>query len=221
MQPLISCLCVTRNRVRFLRRSVGLFQAQTYPRKELVICVEPDDKATLQYIATLRDTRITKFINSPGLTLGMRRNESLEAGWGSVLACWDDDDYHGPDRLSAQMECMQTSGKPACALSRIHLYQTSTGRAWRSHKRAWEGTIMARRPFMERYEDLPRRSDTPAIERMVARGDVALLDRPDLYTYVFHGANTWPETHLTEGTAPWCTELVGEEAEVVARTATS
>ena len=80
---------------------------------------------------------------------------------------------------------------------------------------------MARRPFMEKYEDLPRRSDTPAIERMVRRGDVALLDRPELYTYIFHGANTWPEMHLTKGTAPYCQELHGEDAEVVLRTAAS
>jgi hypothetical protein len=45
------------------------------------------------------------------------------------------------------------------------------------------------------YPALRQGEDTPVIRRVVAEGRVALLDMPQLYTYVFHGANTFAPQH--------------------------
>ena len=56
--PLISCLCVTRNRVAMLRRAVNCFLDQIYSPRELVVLYESDDSATRDYLANLHEAQI-------------------------------------------------------------------------------------------------------------------------------------------------------------------
>ena len=48
--PLISCICVTREKPSLLKRAIDCFLAQTYPNKELVILYEDDDYATEELV---------------------------------------------------------------------------------------------------------------------------------------------------------------------------
>ena len=91
---LVSCICVTRNRVTLLKRAVHSFLQQTYSPCELVIQYEADDVATRSYVRTLTDPRIvpTEVQAMPHLSLGSRRNIALRDARGKYIAQWDDDD---------------------------------------------------------------------------------------------------------------------------------
>ena len=103
---LVSCLCLTRHRVRLLARAVACFLHQSYPARELVIVYESDDVDTREYVGSLNDPRIrpVEVAKSEGLFLGGLRNRSIDASRGHYVAQWDDDDWHAPGRLEAQIE---------------------------------------------------------------------------------------------------------------------
>ena len=210
---LISCLCVTRNRVAMLRRAVACFLAQTYEARELVILYESDDPATRAFVLTLNDSRILSLEvgASPKLALGSLRNLAVRACRGAYIAQWDDDDWYAPIRLEAQMHAMQSTGRTGCVLTRWVLYDTVTRTAMISGERTWEGSLVARRDVVPAYAEISKQEDTPVIERMLQANQLAGLNRPDLYVYVYHGENTWERAHWDTVIAPFAQALSPEE----------
>ncbi len=195
---LVSCLCVTRNRVPLLRRSVACFLNQTFAPRELVIQYEADDPATQRYVATLDDPRIRglEIPASPRLRLGERRNRAVEAARGRYIAQWDDDDWHGPTRLAEQFAALRDSAKHGCVLWRVVLFDSTTGRGYISEGRPCEGTLVAERDKVPAFAELGRGEDEHAIRKMIEADALAALDRPLLYVYVYHGSNTSGRTHF-------------------------
>ena len=197
-EALVSCLCVTRNRVPLLRRSVACFLEQSYEPRELLIQYEADDLATARYVATLSDSRVrgVEIPASPRLTLGERRNLAIEAARGRYIAQWDDDDWHGPTRLAEQIAALGDSAKHGCVLWRVVLYDATTGKAYLSEGRPCEGSLVAERDKVPRFADLGRGEDEHAIRKMIQADQLAALDRPLLDVYVYHGGNTSGRTHF-------------------------
>ena len=46
------------------------------------------------------------------------------------------------------------------------------------------------------YHERRRGEETGAITHLALTGTIALLDLPELYTYCFHGSNTFDEPHF-------------------------
>jgi len=197
---LVSCLCVTRNRVALLSRSISCFLAQTHPARELVIVCEDSDLATRKFLSQISDLRI-RIIEVPSaleLPLGALRNLAIDAARGRWFCQWDDDDWHHPHRLDVQWTHLRASGKAACVLTNWTIYDVRQQRAFLSERRAWEGSLLCDRYALDadhRYPSLTRGEDTPFVERLIASDALACINRPDLYVYVYHGANTWDATH--------------------------
>lgn len=214
---LVSCLCVTRNRVPFLRRAVSCFLSQTYQPRELVVLYESDDQATRDYLSTMSEPSIrgVEVPSSPRLLLGSLRNLSLRAGQGHYVAQWDDDDWHAPTRLTDQIGVIRRSGRPACVLLRWILYDATTQLAFVSGRRAWEGSVVTERTAVPAYADRSRGEDTLVIDTMLKESKLALLDRPQLYIYVFHGGNTWDWSHWQDRLLKFAQPLPREVSERV------
>jgi glycosyltransferase involved in cell wall biosynthesis len=86
--PLVSCLCVTHNRVPYLKRAIDCFSNQTYKNKELVVVYGAEDSDTVDYLKSRTDIDI-KRVELPAttpLTLGERRNLSIQASNGITFA---------------------------------------------------------------------------------------------------------------------------------------
>src|SRR5688572_22908311 len=111
MLPLISCVCVSRNRPDFLKRALSYFQNQTYPNKELVIVFEGDSGTVNE--DEFQSDNVTFIRTSPAdnLTLGERRNLSVRASSGDYICVWDDDDWYHNRRLEMQMANLLQSKK--------------------------------------------------------------------------------------------------------------
>ncbi len=206
---MVSCLCVTRGRVPLLRRAVACFQAQTYAARELVLLYESDDLATRDYARGLADPliRCVEVPAVPRQPLGALRNLAIEASRGECIAQWDDDDWHSPARLAAQVGAMQEHRRPGCVLYRWLLYDGTTRRAYVSGQRPWEGSLVARREAVPPYPALKRLEDTPVVDAMFMQNLLVCLDVPELYVYTYHGANTWDRQHWAEQVLPWGTPL--------------
>ncbi len=207
--PLVSCLCVTRGRVELLKRAVACFLQQTYIPRELVIVYDADDVATRDFAGGLDSPWIRRVEApaTPKLPLGAARNLAIASSRGPFIAQWDDDDWYAPNRLAAQMDALQRGGKPGCVLQRLTLFDMATEKAHVSHRRCWEGSLVARRDSVPSYPELPRAEDTPVVTRMFEQGMLALLDAPELYVYVYHGTNTWDRGHWDHFLLRWSRPL--------------
>ena len=216
-ERLVSCLCVTRNRVEMLRRAVSCFLNQSYQDRELVVVYEADDAATRDYLAALIHPAIrsVEVGVSPKLLLGDLRNISIQSSRGHFVAQWDDDDWYGPTRLAEQIDAMRQSVRQGCVLSRWLMYDVLAAKAYVSGTRAWEGSIVAERSSIPHYPPLPKGEDSVVITRMLADDNLVALDRPQLYIYTVHGENTWERTHWERNLRPYSQLLTAEDQERV------
>ena len=179
-----------------LYRAVGCFKQQTLQDAELVIVHDHDDEATARYAKQIEGATIRAVRAPPGLKLGGLRNLAVASARAKFVAQWDDDDWYAPDRLRLQLKQLKRTGRQACVLGRWTIYDTRTGRAFISRRRRWEGSLVAERAALGAYDESQSRGeDTPIVRALHERGQLALLDRPDLYIYVFHGANTFDRQH--------------------------
>ncbi|MES2183241.1 MAG: glycosyltransferase family A protein [Pseudomonadota bacterium] len=196
--PLVSCLCVTHDRVPMLRHAVACFLQQTWTASELVVLHEDRDRATAAYLATLAEPRIRPVAVPalPRLSLGAKRNRSVAEARGSHIAVWDDDDWHGPERLERQMAVLAGSSAVACTLRRLTVYDAATGTALLSYPRQWENTLVARKDALPPYADLDRGEDTACVKQLAQQNRIAWTDSPELYIYHCHGRNSFGRAHF-------------------------
>ncbi len=194
--PLISCLMVTRNRPHLAQRAITCFQRQTYPQRELVIVDDSPDDALQVRVDRLQDERIRYLRLLPGgASLGELRNIAVWKAAGEYVAQWDDDDLSDPLRLENQMALIRAYQVEACMLARQILWWPSRRRLAVSTPRIWEGSFVCRRKALPPYPHQRKGEDTPVINRIVSEERVVLLNLPQMYVYVFHGENTFDESH--------------------------
>ena len=198
--PLISCVCVTRGRVKLLQKSIDCFLSQSYEQRELIIVCEADDLATVDFLSTLETPLIRSVIIpiEPKLSLGSLRNTSIEHALGEYICQWDDDDWYHPRRLEIQLKIAQKNQKAASILPRWLLYVTQTKQAYCSNIRLWEGSLLCKRVIFDtlKYPDQVKGEDSYVIKQLFIQDALAVEDHPDLYVYHFREANTWGDDHF-------------------------
>src|SRR5690606_3676258 len=130
--PLISCLCVTRNRVNLLKRSIDCFLSQSYPNAELIVVSEDDDEPTSRYMKNVPGENIRHIVigTRPKLPLGALRNFAIEAARGEYFCQWDDDDWYHNDRISTQFHAAVKNFHPGSILTNWLMFDHSARQAY-------------------------------------------------------------------------------------------
>ncbi|WP_161965890.1 glycosyltransferase family 2 protein [Steroidobacter cummioxidans] len=199
--PLISCLCVSRDRPNLLRRAIECFLAQSYPNKELVIVHPPRDRATAECVRAFASDQLRPVaIEMPGAALGDLRNVSMERASGEFLCVWDDDDWHGPERLALQYGAICASKKCAAILARLIIYDLNSAQAYLGYERLWENSAMFSRPRIQqlgiRYPSMNRFEDYDFVNQLIKHNLVYPVYEPTAYVYLCNGVNTSGGEHL-------------------------
>jgi glycosyltransferase involved in cell wall biosynthesis len=216
--PLISCLMVTRDRVRLAGRALRCLAAQTWPAVELVV-IDDGDQDYEPVLAPLRarmTVRYCKLRPEPGRRLGALRNLALDEARGELCAQWDDDEWYHPDRLTVQARAVlpgtartgEASGPTrsaddaiACVLKATLMHVDTAALAELPYRAdaglGTPGTIVHRRTAL-RYPNLARNEDGEFLAALARRGRIAVLDRSHSHLFIrcFHGANTWEARHF-------------------------
>ena len=197
--PLISCIMPTRGRPAFVAQAIAYFQRQDYPARELVIVHRED--ADLPEGAAGPGLRI---VRTSQASIGGMRNAAVEAARGDIIAHWDDDDWHGPRRLSRQAAPILQGIADITGFNDTLFMVVPRREFWsvspELHARLFVenipgGTMMFRREIWRRSGPYPRislREDAEFLVRAV-RGGARLcrLRGRDHYVCVRHGRNTW------------------------------
>jgi glycosyltransferase involved in cell wall biosynthesis len=200
--PKISCMMVTKDRLTQAKIAIGCFLNQTYPNKELVIVCDSQD-GVKNYADSLEDFRIKTYQLPPkSKTLGELRNFSVDMSTGYLVAQWDDDDWYHPSRLSIQYDFLEKTKSDGCLLSQWLM-------AWPSEKKysvsnlrddGWEGTLLAKKENVPRYENVRKFEDTLMMKKMAMTSTLCVIKEPMyciLYIYLVHGNNTWDSDHFS------------------------
>lgn len=106
--PLISCIMPTYGRPDYVAESLGMFLAQDYPAKELIIL---NDCPGQRFLGDFPGVKIFN-VNTRWQHLGAKRNAAIELASGEYIAVWDDDDVYLPWRLSHSMRHMEETKCP-------------------------------------------------------------------------------------------------------------
>ena len=189
-QPLVVCVCLTRNRPQWLRQAVGSFYGQSYPRKRMLIW--NTGAAPLG-----EDTYALEERFFPGAfgTIGKLRNLANWESWGELICHWDDDDYSAPNRIAHQVARLEGTGKAVTGFGSMRF---TDGERW------WNVTLPAghvfgsslcyRRDYWERhpFADLQIGEDRKFYERAMIEGQLDICDAGDLMHGTIHPGNTSP-----------------------------
>jgi len=216
----VSCLCVTKGAPKDVRNALDCFFAQTHEPKQLVVV---DQFMSLEEVNALTaDPRFTGpsmlcYVRCPAdMKLGELRHVSLHKATWDLVAQWDDDDWHHPERLARQVAHYNASEEGySSLLSKWMVLDKTTGRLYRSFRRneGWEGSVLMARDCAIRVgypSNLSKAEDRAFMGRFQRRYGSTLLDAPELYTYCYHGNNTWDREHW-EFIFERCEEITGKE----------
>ena len=198
--PLISCLCVTREKPQLLLGAINCFFSQTYENKELIIVYENDDLKTTNLLNKIIQKNVKKVEvkRSSKINLGELRNIAVNNSNGEYVCQWDDDDWYHVGRLEFQFEVIRESGLAGSILTQWTVFDKTTNKAYVSNKRLWEGSILCKKSIMQElaYQNQKMGEDTAVIDYLSSKKYLfPINDTPNLYIYVYHGMNTWDYNH--------------------------
>ena len=224
--PLITCICVTRNRDYTLRRAIRCFQNQTYPNKELLIVYEDDDPVAEKVVFEQTDKRIKslKITTQPKRTLGEIRNTAIEESMGILFCQWDDDDWYHMRRIEVQFMHLAHMKKPVCILGHWLIFNELENQAYCGYLRFWEGSILCEKGVVNEHRNYTPKSvdeDSDFVGQLIHDNLIYPLIFPSLYIYVLHDTNVWGEAHrnylcsrsqkLSASTSTLLRDILGEK----------
>jgi glycosyltransferase involved in cell wall biosynthesis len=198
---------VTRDRRPFVQVAIRHFLRQDYaPRKLLIVDDGADPVGDL-----VPDDPHIRYVRLPRpLPLGRKRNLAAEQSSGELIAHWDDDDWYAPDRLSAQVAGMQSSGLELSGSPEITYFSPSSERAWRYAPQSAEpwlsgNTLLYTREHWRRH---PFADVSKGEDGLLARAVHGRAHHPDprLVLGIAHGGNLSPKLTTDAGWLPVATE---------------
>jgi glycosyltransferase involved in cell wall biosynthesis len=200
-RPLVSCLMPTRDRTELAVQSARYFLRQDVAESELIVLDDGDPALERSLPA---DARIRYERMPARLSIGEKRNRGCELARGRYIAQWDDDDWHGPTRLSAQLAPLLDGSASICGLTADHILSLPDWRSWRLspalHRRLFAhdvhgGTLVFdRRIWLDgaRYPHTSLAEDAWFLRDAIRRGArLARVDGKDRFVYIRHARNSW------------------------------
>jgi len=196
--PEVSCLLITKNRFKLVKRAINCWLKQSFKNTELVI-VEDGEDETQNFIKSLikKHPQIRYFRPIKRYNLGQLRNLSLKLAKGKYVINWDDDDFSHSKRVEVQLEAIIKKKASLCLLSRGTIAMLPSNEFGYGPKIRMINTVLAKRSDIPYYSEQEKGEDSYMLsEATRKRLKIVKVDRPDLYIYIFHGNNTWDEKHL-------------------------
>jgi len=191
--------CGTGIRRQFARTALRCWLQQTHPNRKMLILnhgqhplVAPDIVASMN----IREVMVQR----PG-TLGELRNLAFKYLDTPYAICWDDDDWHGPTRISVQLQAALAANVPASALTRYTTVDLAGKvepfvQSCKYYRCGCCGGTLLFKVGAERYPALDRGEDTAFAKLFIPLGLVQVGNPPLLYVRTCHSENTSGREHI-------------------------
>lgn len=192
--PLVTCLCLTRNRREWLPKAIACYQQQTYANKELLIVA--DTQQDIEGLIPSGENIRALVLDKQGVVVGTKRNLGCEVARGEVIAIWDDDDHSESGRLRQQVGMLELTGK---TVTGYHSMKFTDGSSWWLYRGGPTGFAMAtslcfRRAWWQqhRFESIQCGQDENFMWAAARVGQLAECPDLDLMYATIHASNTSP-----------------------------
>lgn len=170
--PLISAVAVAKAGSN-LQPTVDRFLAQTYPNKELVIVCNGSGLESAMSAPTLPDDGSVRVIDTGvRMSLGMCRNYGLTAAHGNVVAQFDTDCWHHPQRLESQLLVMVKHDAHVVLLTSMLEYSYDSGYAGSvtNHKNAMLRSMLFAKHQQCGYPDVDKLEELGLLMQLTKLG---------------------------------------------------
>lgn len=194
--PAVSAIMVTRGDLKKIENSLMMFKNQRWRNKEIVVVCECNEKSIRSMLENYEFKSLVVAVSDSNLVLGDLRNIGIAASSGEYFCQWDDDDIYHPMRISSMMAVLIQSGADAAFLEQWFLYDLRKNKLALSHKRVWEGSVIAKRCAGIIYPSKAKQEDTLMVNQLLKSRSTVLVNAPILYTYCVTGDNTWGPQHM-------------------------
>lgn len=200
--PLISCVCVTRNRGHVIGPAIASYLAQDWPNKELIIVEDGSDN--LFPIAAQIATCRYYYLGSGAFGIGTKRNVGSDAAAGEFICSWDDDDWSAPNRLTEQARKIISNGRGLTGFHSMLFWNQSNNCGYKySHGTEdyclgtslfYRKAFWARHPFIAGSEKM--REDNDFVMQARRNDDLRAIDAGQLMVARIHEDNICPKRPL-------------------------
>ena len=108
MEPLVSAIVVTHNRLDFLKKAVDSVLNQTWTRQEVTVVDDGSTDGTREWMESFApEHAITYVYVEGGLGGNHARNEGIRRAKGTYVALLDDDDEWLPEKTARQVQYLE------------------------------------------------------------------------------------------------------------------
>jgi hypothetical protein len=199
--PLVSCIMPTRNRRPFIHLALQCFEAQDYLSKELIIVDDGEDSIEdlVRGHPHVRYERLRV-----RHSIGAKRNLACELAEGKVVVLWDDDDWYGSNRISAQIDPILSGDAEITGLDTRWLLNLNTKEFWTLsaplHQRMFVGNIAGGTMAFDRdvwdrgvrFLSMDLAEDAYfLLEAQRTGARLIPVSNDNLFIYMRHGSNSW------------------------------
>jgi len=195
MEPLVSVIIPTYNRLDFLTGTITSVLKQTYKNIELIVVDDGSTDTTSKEIPKRFPSVI--YVKQPHRGVSAARNLGIQLAKGNYIAFLDSDDLWLPKKLEREVSCLTANpGYPVCYTNEIWIRKGIRVNPKKRHKKygGWiypyclplciisPSSVILRREIFEmagRFdESLPACEDYDLWLRVTARFPVYLIDDP-------------------------------------------
>ena len=200
-RPFVSVVTPTYNRRDFLPILIHLYQVQTYPTelRELIIM---DDSTTSNEDLIPKDDKSIKYIYlSEKITLGEKRNRLNNATTGDIIICFDDDDYHFPERIAYSVMKLNQEKKNIGGCTVVDIYYTDNKQIFRygpfGMNHGTNGTFVYRKTYIQNHKhDNTRNAQEEESFTNKFSEKLTQLDPQKVILCISHNYNTYDKRKL-------------------------
>ncbi len=143
--PLVSAITLAgREQVPDLLRCIECFRAQTYPYKELIIINNAESQLAASDLNIKSEKDVFLLDTPTEMTAGMARAHGMSAANGQIIAQFDIDWWHAPNRLEVQIATLAQQNAHITVLSQCLSYSYISGRGsyYTNDRQAVLGTMV-------------------------------------------------------------------------------
>jgi len=161
-RPFVSVITPTYNRRKFLPILIHLYQQQTYPKKLMELVILDDSPTSNEDLIPKNEPSIRYIYEPVKITLGEKRNKLNKLAKGEIIICFDDDDYHFPERVAHSVYKMNSDKTNIAGCSTINVYYTHIKEMYQygpfNNNHGTNGTFAFRKSYLKTHEHDPTKN---------------------------------------------------------------
>ena len=201
MRDFVSVVTPTYNRRNFLPILIHLYKLQTYPAAKRELIIYDDSPKSNEDIIPKNDPSIRYYYDPVKITLGEKRNKLNELAKGDIIVCFDDDDFHYPERITYSVTKLNSEKVDIAGCSVLDIYYTDIKKTFQfgpyGRNHGTNGTFAYRKSYVLKHKHDPEKNaqEEPSFTNNFSER-MANLQTDKVILCISHDSNTYDKHNL-------------------------